>query len=102
MLELSGLKQTKVYQEAHAEGLEQGLAQGLEQGLEEGKRQEGIALITRLLVRKFGDLSPEIQISLSQLSREQVGALADAWMDFSTVDDVSNWLSTVTSEDESP
>ena len=106
MLELSGLKQTKVYQEAHAEGLEQGLAQGLaqglEQGLEEGKRQEGIALITRLLVRKFGDLSPEIQISLSQLSREQVGALADAWMDFSTVDDVSNWLSTVTSENESP
>ena len=45
MLELSELKQTKVYQEAHAEGrlegLEQGIARGLKQGLKQG-RKEGI------------------------------------------------------------
>ncbi|WNN88750.1 Rpn family recombination-promoting nuclease/putative transposase [Gloeocapsopsis dulcis] len=37
MLDLSELKQTRVYQEALEEGLEPGLEQGLERGREEGK-----------------------------------------------------------------
>ncbi len=37
MFGLNELKQTRVYQEAKAEGLEEGLQEGLQQGLEQGK-----------------------------------------------------------------
>ena len=88
MLNLSDLKQTRVYQEALAEGVEQ----GLEQGLEQGKRQEGLSLILRLLTRKFGDLPHDVQVRIENLSLTQIEALADALLEFSSVDDVTDWL----------
>ncbi|MDJ0677966.1 MAG: DUF2887 domain-containing protein [Calothrix sp. MO_167.B42] len=41
MFGLNELKQTKVYQEAKAEGVEEGRQEGLQEGLQEG-RQEGL------------------------------------------------------------
>ena len=66
MFELSDLKQTRVYQEALAEGEEQ----GLERGLQEGER----LVVENLLRVRFGELDPEIQAIISrilQLSPEE-------------------------------
>jgi predicted transposase/invertase (TIGR01784 family) len=70
MFELSDLKQTRVYQEALAEGEERGLERGLEQGLQEGER----LVVENLLRVRFGELDPEIQAVISrilQLSPEE-------------------------------
>jgi predicted transposase/invertase (TIGR01784 family) len=66
MFGLSDLKQTRVYQEALAEGEEQ----GLERGLERGER----LVVENLLRVRFGELDPEIQAIISrilQLSPEE-------------------------------
>ena len=66
MFELSDLKQTRVYQEALAEGEKQ----GLERGLQEGER----LVVENLLRVRFGELDPEIQAIISrilQLSPEE-------------------------------
>jgi predicted transposase/invertase (TIGR01784 family) len=83
MFGLSELKQTRVYQEA------------LEEGKQEGKKQEGVALILRLLNRRVGEISPEIQARIEELSLEQLEALAEALLDFSGVEDLVSWLETL-------
>ncbi|TRU74257.1 MAG: Rpn family recombination-promoting nuclease/putative transposase [Microcystis viridis Mv_BB_P_19951000_S69] len=70
MFELSDLKQTRVYQEALAEGEEQGLERGLERGLQEGER----LVVENLLRVRFGELDPPLQAIISrilQLSPEE-------------------------------
>jgi len=49
---ISDLKQTRVYQEALAEGEEQGLERGLERSIEEGER----LVVENLLRVRFGEL----------------------------------------------
>lgn len=78
MFGLSELKQTRVYQEA----------------LEEGRQSEGVALVLRLLNRRVGEISPELQAKVEALSLEQVEALAEALLDFSGVEDLVSWLDT--------
>ncbi|MCA2654928.1 Rpn family recombination-promoting nuclease/putative transposase [Microcystis sp. M061S2] len=66
MFGLSDLKQTRVYQEALAEGEEQ----GLERGLQEGER----LVVENLLRVRFGELDPPLQAIISrilQLSPEE-------------------------------
>jgi predicted transposase/invertase (TIGR01784 family) len=70
MFGLSDLKQTRVYQEALAEGEKQGLERGLEQGLQEGER----LVVENLLRVRFGELDPPLQAIISrilQLSPEE-------------------------------
>ena len=66
MFGLSDLKQTRVYQEALAEGEER----GLERGLQEGER----LVVENLLRVRFGELDPPLQAIISrilQLSPEE-------------------------------
>ncbi len=52
MLGLSELKQTRVYQEARAEGRQ------------EGMQEEGATLILRLLARRLGQVAPKVRSPL--------------------------------------
>ncbi|MEB3280835.1 MAG: DUF4351 domain-containing protein [Lyngbya sp.] len=73
MLELAtDSKQTRVYQE----------------GLEDGER----SLILRQLTRKFGQLSPQVRSQIESLSLEQLEALSDVLLDFSSLPDLTRWL----------
>lgn len=72
MLGLSELKQTKVYQEA----------------LQEGEA----VIVLRLLTRRLGNLEPELQTQIQQLDPSQLEQLADALLDFSTLNDLLSWL----------
>ncbi|MCQ8105924.1 DUF4351 domain-containing protein [Methylomonas sp. SURF-2] len=76
------------------EGLQQGLEQVLEQGEKIGKKKECIALLTRILRRKFG-LQPALEIVLQQLPKqemERLEDLVDALLDFTDIKDLENWL----------
>ena len=63
-------------------------------------RQEGIiegqtALILRLLVRRTGEISPEIQTRIQQLSLEQLDDLGEVLLDFTSQEDLIAWLESV-------
>ncbi len=68
--------ETRVYQEALAEG-----------------RYEGeLAVVLRLLTRRLGQVESQWQSQMQQLSSTQLEALADALLDFSTTADLVAWL----------
>jgi predicted transposase/invertase (TIGR01784 family) len=70
------LEETRVYQEANADG----------------RLQEAQSLVFRLLSRRIGSVSPAIQSQLQSLSLMQTEALGEALLDFSTSEDLTHWL----------
>ncbi|GCA74265.1 hypothetical protein MiTe_01090 [Microcystis aeruginosa NIES-2520] len=76
-------------------GLEQGLEQGLERGLERGLEQ-GLArernLIVRLIKRKLGDIDVDIESRIMTLNIDDLERAGEALLDFSTWEDLTNWL----------
>ena len=74
------------------QGLEQGLQQGLEQGLEQGQKEGEIELILRQLTRRFGELNEVQKQQIRALSIEQLEVLGEDLLDFSSGDDLQNWL----------
>jgi hypothetical protein len=49
-------------------------------------------LIMRLLVRRLGDVDPEIKSRIRRLSIEQLENLGEAIFDFTTTSDLITWL----------
>jgi predicted transposase/invertase (TIGR01784 family) len=82
------LQQTRVYQEAKAEGKVEGKAEEREIGLQRER-----ALILKLLNRKLGNLSPQLQSQVSALSIDRVESLGEALLDFDSMSDLESWLS---------
>jgi predicted transposase/invertase (TIGR01784 family) len=82
------LEQTRVYQEAKAEGETIGEAKGLEQGLQQER-----ALVVRLLTKKLGNFNPKIQSRINELSIDRVESLGEALLDFTSITDLEAWLS---------
>ncbi|WAS05088.1 DUF4351 domain-containing protein [Gloeomargaritales cyanobacterium VI4D9] len=76
MLTLGDLRQTRVYQEARQEGEQR------------GKR----AIRQRLLTRKFGRVPDSISTKLAQLSLEQLGEIAEAIIDVSSLEELEHLL----------
>jgi hypothetical protein len=63
-------------------------------------RQEGIiegetALILRQITRRTGEISPEIQTRIQQLSLEQLDNLGKILLDFTSQEDLIAWLESV-------
>jgi predicted transposase/invertase (TIGR01784 family) len=71
------LQQTRVYQEAKAEG----------------KAEEGRSLVLKQLTRKLGSIPPQRQLQVNSLSIDLVESLGEALLDFSTLADLETWLS---------
>ncbi len=59
---------------------------------EELKQETTLELVMRQLRRRIGNLSPQLQERISQLSIEQLENLAEALLDFSTEGDLVVWL----------
>jgi predicted transposase YdaD len=83
MLEIE-LQQTRVYQEAKAEGK----AEEQEIGFQRER-----ALILKQLNRKLGNLSPQLQAKVSALSIECLESLGEVLLDFDSIADLETWLS---------
>ena len=73
------------------QGIELGIEQGIEQGIERKK-----TLILRQIKRKLGEINPSLETKIMQLSIDDVEVLGEALFDFSTVEDLINWLNTLT------
>jgi predicted transposase/invertase (TIGR01784 family) len=75
------LEQTRVYQDAKAEGKA------------EGKAEEGRALVLKQLTRKLGrSIEPDLQLQVNSLTLEQIESLGEALLDFQGVDELVSWL----------
>jgi len=78
------MQQSVIYQEWREEFLRE--------GREEGRQQGERSLILRLLNRRIGDISPAIQAQITSLPLEQLEALAEALLDFTSLADLEGWL----------
>ena len=72
MLELVPVKQTRFYREV--------------------KQEATRSLVIRLLSRRFGEIPSTTQTQIEQLNLEQTESLAEALLDFTSLDDLTNWL----------
>lgn len=54
-------------------------------------KEEAVSLISRLLRRKFGSLSPELQERLQELSLEQLEELSEVLLDLSAIASLETW-----------
>jgi predicted transposase/invertase (TIGR01784 family) len=80
------LQQTRVYQDAKAEGKAE--------GVNEGRQAEGQSLILRLLSRRFGTVSSEVNAAVIALPLAKLEDLGEALLDFKEINDLMNWLET--------
>lgn len=64
----------------------------MEKGIEQGLLREK-ELIIRLLKRKLGEISSELETQIKALDIDRVEALGEALLDFDTVEDLTDWLS---------
>ena len=71
--------------------MEQGIEQGIERGIEQGLTREK-ELVLRLIRRKLGQITPELEMQIKALNIDKVESLGEALLDFSTVDDLKAWL----------
>ena len=90
------LQQTRVYQEAKAEGETigevRGEARGEARGLERGRTEEGQALVLRLLTRKLGQIAPDVRSRVNSLKIDLIESLGEALLDFTQMGDLLTWL----------
>lgn len=63
---------------------------GYERGKLEGEQQ----LILRLLQKRLGELSPQLQKRIQSLSLNQLETISEALLDFTAMEDLLNWLQT--------
>ncbi len=82
------LQQTRVYQEAKAEGETIGEVRGLERG----RTEEGKSLVLKLLTRKLGKIDPELQARVNSLKIDRIESLGEALLDFTQMGDLLTWL----------
>ncbi len=64
------------------------IIKGIQQGIQEGQQ----TLIIRLLERRVGEIAPEIQNRIGQLSSEELENLGVALFDFTSASDLIAWL----------
>ncbi len=83
------MRESVIYQEI----LQEGEQTGEERGILKGEQ----AVIFRLLARRVGEISPELQSQIQLLSLNQLEALSDALLDFSALADLRAWLQTIQS-----
>ena len=83
----------KAKQDGREEGLAEGREKGLQQGLQQGKKEQAINLFLRILQRRFGEISANIQQKIAELSLTQLELLGEEIVFFSSLEDLSVWLS---------
>lgn len=88
MFTLGDLRQTKVYQEAKQEGRQEGRQEGEQRGKIMALRE----ILYRQIACKFGSVPDSTSTKLEQLSLEQLGVVAEAIIDVSSLEELENLL----------
>jgi len=95
MFALDDLRQTRVYQETLAEGIQLGKEEGIQLGKQQGRQEEATNLLIRQIRRKFGEPDRELTAKIANLTLEQLESLGEELLDFQTIDDLKHWLANV-------
>jgi hypothetical protein len=66
--------------------------EGIEIGRREGRREGECELVLRILRKRWGIVPTEAVSAVGQLSSDQLEELAEASLDFKSVEDLKNWL----------
>jgi predicted transposase YdaD len=67
------------------------LQEGWQSAKQEGRQEGEQSLILRLLTRRIGDISPDVQTQIQALSLDQLES-REALLDFTEPTDLVNWL----------
>ncbi|MCT7955275.1 DUF4351 domain-containing protein [Laspinema palackyanum] len=78
------MRESVIYQDILQKGIAQGFAQGEKQG--------EVAVILRLLHRFCGPINLEIESRIQSLSKPQLEELSKAFLDFTNLADLQQWL----------
>lgn len=60
--------------------------------LERGKREEALSLTLRQLIRRIGEVTPQLQAQIQNLTTAQIEELGVALLDFRDASDLITWL----------
>ncbi|MEM6353224.1 MAG: Rpn family recombination-promoting nuclease/putative transposase [Cyanobacteria bacterium P01_D01_bin.14] len=82
------MQESVIYQEIRTEALQE----GRREGLQEGRREGEVALVLKQLTYRMKQLPETIRSQISILSLSQLEALAEALLDFGTLEDAEAWL----------
>jgi predicted transposase/invertase (TIGR01784 family) len=80
--------QTRFYQEVLSRGEKSGEERGVQKGLQEGEAN----LVIRLLNRRCGNISEDLENQVRSLSIPQLESLGEALLDFTGISDLENWF----------
>jgi predicted transposase/invertase (TIGR01784 family) len=72
--------------------MEQGIAEGEQRGRTEGRTEGERSLVLRQLARRVGTLPATVEAQVQALALPQLEALGEALLDFSGLDDLTDWL----------
>ncbi len=82
--DMTVLRESPWYQQILKEGLETGEKQGLQKG--------ELNLILRQLSRRFNNIDNDLILKIRQLQIPQLELLAESLLDFTNIDDLTDWL----------
>ncbi|MCT7961127.1 DUF4351 domain-containing protein [Laspinema sp. D1] len=71
---------------------QEGLMEIVTSWMEQGMREATVSLVQRLLNRRCGGISPELDLAVRQLSTPQLEELSEALLDFTSEADLVAWL----------
>lgn len=74
------------------EGIRRGREEGRQEGREEGRQEGELAVIMRLVHRLIGEIDLDLEMRICQLPVERLEDLAEALLDFTSLEDLVNWL----------
>ena len=63
-----------------------------QESLARGKREEALSLTLRLLTRRIGEVAPQLQTQIQNLTTAQLEELGVALLDFNNAADLTAWL----------
>lgn len=86
--ELEGLEKREMFFEDQRGAVIKGMQEGRQEGLIEGQQ----TLILRQIARRTGEISPESQTRILELSPEKLNDLGDILLDFTSQEDLIAWL----------
>lgn len=75
-------------QQGLQQGMQKGMQQGLQQGEQQGRQQGELVVLSRLLVRRFGPLTAEVEQRLQQAGTDELERWAENILDAPTLEDV--------------
>ncbi|CCI22998.1 conserved hypothetical protein [Microcystis aeruginosa PCC 9809] len=62
---------------------------------EKGRQSEAVSLILQLLNRRLGEISSTVSQKIQELSLEQFATLGEALLDFTSLTELTTWLSEI-------